>query len=106
MTDIRTSRAATVPATEADSRPDERSLRVITILLAFACGASVASLYYAQPLLSLIGHSFGVGRGTATIVVTVTQIGYALGLALLLPLGDLLENRRLGAGTAVLAAPA
>src|SRR5882757_3046129 len=106
MTDTGTPRTATVPATEPDTRPDERSLRVITILLAFACGASVANLYYAQPLLSLIGHSFGVGRGTATIVVTATQIGYALGLALLLPLGDLLENRRLASRTLLLTAVA
>jgi len=100
MTDTGTPRSATVSAIEPDSRPDERSLRLITILLAFACGASVANLYYAQPLLNLISHSFGVGRGTATIVVTATQLGYALGLALLLPLGDLLENRRLASRTA------
>jgi predicted MFS family arabinose efflux permease len=106
MTDTRTARTATVPATEPHTRPDARSLRVITIVLAFACGASVANLYYAQPLLSLIGHSFGVGRGTATIVVTATQLGYALGLALLLPLGDLLENRRLASRTLLLTAVA
>jgi predicted MFS family arabinose efflux permease len=106
MTETSTTRIATLPATEPDTRPDERSLRVLTILLAVACGASVANLYYAQPLLSLIGHSFGVGRGTATIVVTATQIGYALGLALLLPLGDLLENRRLASRTLLLTAVA
>jgi MFS family permease len=75
-------------------------------VLDFACGASVANLYYAQPLLDLIGQSLGVSRGTATIVVTPTQIGYALGLALLLPLGDLLENRRLTARTLLLTAVA
>jgi predicted MFS family arabinose efflux permease len=106
MTDTGTPRTATVAAPEPDTRPDERSLRLITILLAFACGASVANLYYAQPLLNLIGHSFGVGQGTATIVVTATQIGYALGLALLLPLGDLLENRRLTSRTLLLTAVA
>jgi len=104
MTD--TPRTATAPAAEPDTLPNARSLRLITILLAFACGASVANLYYAQPLLSLIGHSFGVGQGTATIVVTATQIGYALGLALLLPLGDLLENRRLASRTLLLTAVA
>ena len=106
MTDTRALRAAVAPATEPDTRSAQRRLRVITIVLAFACGASVANLYYAQPLLSLIGHSFGVGRGTATIVVTATQIGYALGLAFLLPLGDLLENRRLAARTLLLTAVA
>jgi predicted MFS family arabinose efflux permease len=106
MTDTRTLRTAEGPATEADTRTDERRLRIVTIVLAFTCGASVANLYYAQPLLSLIGHSFGVGRGTATIVVTATQIGYAFGLALLLPLGDLLENRRLTSRTLLLTAVA
>jgi predicted MFS family arabinose efflux permease len=106
MTDTGAPRTAGVPTIEPDTRPDKRSLRLITILLAFACGASVANLYYAQPLLSLIGHSFGVDQGTATIVVTATQIGYALGLALLLPLGDLLENRRLASRTLLLTAVA
>jgi predicted MFS family arabinose efflux permease len=106
MTDTRALRTATIPGTEPDTRPDERRLRVITIVLAFACGASVANLYYAQPLLSLIGHSFGIGRGTATIIVTATQIGYAFGLALLLPLGDLLENQRLASRTLLMTAVA
>jgi predicted MFS family arabinose efflux permease len=74
-----------------------RSLRLITLVLAFACGASVANLYYAQPLLDLMGRSFGVSQSAVTVVVTVTQVGYAIGLALLLPLGDLLENRWLTA---------
>jgi predicted MFS family arabinose efflux permease len=110
-------RARTTPATPATStavaagRPSSqagspRSLRWVTITLAFACGASVANLYYAQPLLSLISRAFGVGQGTATTVVTVTQVGYALGLALLLPLGDLLENRRLASRTLLLTAVA
>jgi predicted MFS family arabinose efflux permease len=83
-----------------------RALRWITVTLAFACGASVANLYYAQPLLSLIGHAFHVGQGTAATVVTATQLGYALGLALLLPLGDMWENRRLASRTLLLTAGA
>jgi len=83
-----------------------RSLRLVILLLAFACGASVANLYYAQPLLELIRHSFGVSSGTASLVVTVTQVGYAAGLALLLPLGDLLENRKLASRTLLLTAVA
>lgn len=80
---------------------EPRSLRWVMMLLAFACGASVANLYYAQPLLSLIGHSFNVTTGSAALIVTLTQVGYALGLALLLPLGDLLENRALASRTLV-----
>ena len=83
-----------------------RSLRIVMLVLAFACGASVANLYYAQPLLGLIRHSFGISSGTAALVVTLTQVGYALGLALLLPLGDLLENRKLASRTLVVTAVA
>ncbi len=71
------------------------SLRLITTVLAVACGLTVANLYYAQPLLELISRSFDVGQGTATLVVTLTQVGYALGLLFVLPLGDLVENRTL-----------
>ena len=58
-----------------------RGLRLVMLVLAFACGASVANLYYAQPLLGLIRETFGVSAGTSALVVTVTQVGYALGLA-------------------------
>lgn len=69
--------------------------RALTLVLAVACGLTVANLYYAQPLLDLIADSFGVSQGAAAIVVTLTQAGYALGLLFVLPLGDLVENRRL-----------
>jgi predicted MFS family arabinose efflux permease len=67
----------------------------LTFILAVACGLTVANLYYSQPLLELVSRDFGVSQGTATIVVTLTQVGYALGLLFLVPLGDLLENRKL-----------
>ena len=79
--------------------------RGLTLVLAVACGLTVANLYYSQPLLDLIARSFGVSQGTAALVVTFTQIGYAVGIFFLLPLGDLVENRRLAtrllAGTAI-----
>jgi len=84
--------------------------RGLTLVLAVACGLTVANLYYSQPLLDLIARSFGVSQGAAALVVTLTQAGYAVGLLLLLPLGDLVENRRLttrllaGTATAVLLA--
>jgi predicted MFS family arabinose efflux permease len=62
-------------------------------LFAVACGVSVANLYYAQPVLDDIAKSFGTSSGTAGLVVTFAQIGYALGLALLVPLGDLVTRR-------------
>jgi predicted MFS family arabinose efflux permease len=64
-------------------------------VMAIAAGASVANLYYAQPLLHTLARSFSVSNGAAGSIITMTQLGYALGLVLLVPLGDLLERRRL-----------
>jgi predicted MFS family arabinose efflux permease len=64
-------------------------------VFAVACGLAVGNLYYAQPLLHTIGRTFGVSEAAASLIVTVTQLGYAAGLVLIAPLGDLLENRRL-----------
>ena len=71
------------------------SLRLLGIVMAAACGLAVANLYYAQPLLDLIAHDFDVSEGTASLVVTFTQAGYAAGLLFLVPLGDLIETRAL-----------
>ncbi|MDQ0393174.1 MFS transporter [Labrys monachus] len=67
----------------------------ITLLLATACGLIVANLYYAQPLIGLISADLGMTPGAAGLIVTMTQIGYGTGLLLLVPLGDLVENRKL-----------
>ncbi|PTR23580.1 putative MFS family arabinose efflux permease [Rhodococcus sp. OK519] len=67
----------------------------IVLLLAVVCGAAVANIYYAQPLLPVISQALGVSPGVAGLVITVSQVGYALALALLVPLGDVLERRRL-----------
>ncbi len=74
----------------------ERSLdRRLVAVLALACGATVANLYYAQPLLDVIAASLHVSPGTAGLLVTAAQLGFAAGLALIVPLGDLLERRGL-----------
>jgi predicted MFS family arabinose efflux permease len=78
----------------------------MVLLLAAACGAAVANNYYAQPLLHTIAATFGVSEATAGLLVTAGQAGYAVGLALLVPLGDLLERRRLIARMLVLTAVA
>ncbi|MDH6135628.1 putative MFS family arabinose efflux permease [Kitasatospora sp. MAA4] len=67
----------------------------LVLLLAVACGLTVANLYYAQPLLSTLQRAFQVDAVTAGGLITATQIGYATGLLLLVPLGDRIENRRL-----------
>jgi predicted MFS family arabinose efflux permease len=77
-------------------QPSDAAISKRTVLLlAFTCGAAAANLYYAQPLLHTIAATFSVSNGTAGLVVTASQIGYACGLALLVPLGDLLERRGL-----------
>jgi predicted MFS family arabinose efflux permease len=69
--------------------------RRLVLLLAFTTGAAVANMYYAQPLLHTLGHAFGVGTATTGLLVTISQIGYVLGLAFLVPLGDMVERRNL-----------
>ncbi|MEU7855922.1 MFS transporter [Nonomuraea sp. NPDC049141] len=78
----------------------------LLLLMSTATGLAVAGNYFAQPLLDLIGRELRVGPSLAALVVTAAQSGYALGLILLVPLGDLVERRRLAvslyAATAVL----
>jgi predicted MFS family arabinose efflux permease len=69
--------------------------RILTILMALTCGVLAANLYYAQPVLSLIGADFAMPPALESGVVTASQLGYALGLILLVPLGDVVENRKL-----------
>ncbi|MXP27114.1 MFS transporter [Altererythrobacter indicus] len=65
------------------------------LLMSVACGAMVANLYYAQTLLEIIGPEVGMSTGMAGLITTLTQLGYGLGLILIVPLADLFENRRL-----------
>ncbi|MFJ7730141.1 MFS transporter [Neobacillus sp. NPDC097160] len=69
--------------------------RYTELLLAIACGMAVANVYFAHPLLSSIASEFSIEPSIIGIVITVTQICYALGLLLLVPLGDLFIQRRL-----------
>lgn len=69
--------------------------RGLVMLFAFCCGAIVANIYYAQPIIELIAPDIGLSSTMASLIVSLTQVGYALGLFFLVPLGDLLENRRL-----------
>ena len=76
----------------------------ITLLFAIACGLSVANIYFAQPLLDAMAHDFGIDPAAIGIVVTLTQAGYAVGLMLIVPLGDLWDRRRLIVGQTMLSA--
>ncbi|NMH80304.1 MFS transporter [Pseudonocardia xinjiangensis] len=69
--------------------------RGVVLLLAVASGAAVGNLYYAQPLLDVIARDLHVGQGTAGLLVTATQVGYALGIMFIVPLGDIRSRRRL-----------
>jgi predicted MFS family arabinose efflux permease len=67
----------------------------ITFLLAVSCGLICANIYYAQPLVGPIAADLGLSPQAAGLVVTMTQLGYGAGLLLIVPLGDLIENRKL-----------
>ncbi|MBV4506764.1 MFS transporter [Pseudomonas sp. BW13M1] len=69
--------------------------RGLTLLLAATCALAVATVYLAQPLLESMAASLGVSSARAGLVVGMTQAGYALGLLLIVPLGDLLDRKRL-----------
>ena len=67
----------------------------LVLLMAVATGAIVANLYYSQPLLHAVATTFSSGSAAASLVVTSTQVGYALGLLFVVPLGDLRARRSL-----------
>jgi predicted MFS family arabinose efflux permease len=78
--------------------------RGLTLVFAIAASAAVGSLYWAQPLLGIIGKDFSVTTGSTGLIVTVTQIGYALGVFFLLPLGDMVNRKRFVPGLMILTA--
>ncbi len=80
--------------TPAESHEQTLS-RALVVLIAVATGAVVANLYYAQPILHQVARTFHSGPGATSTVITATQIGYAAGLLLIVPLGDLHPRRGL-----------
>ncbi|PNB74684.1 MFS transporter [Pseudomonas sp. GW456-E7] len=67
----------------------------LTLLFSVTCALAVANVYFAQPLLDSMAQSLGVASSMIGIVVTATQVGYALGLLFIVPLGDLLNRKGL-----------
>ena len=81
------------------SSADYNRQRLLTapliLLLATACGLSVANVYYAAPMLDEIAHDLGVAPALIGSIITATQVGYGLGLIGIVPLGDLIPPGRL-----------
>lgn len=86
--------------------PDPRLTRPLLLVMAMSCGVAVANLYYNQPMLGLIARSFPRAAGWIGLIPTAPQIGYALGLFLLVPLGDLIDRRKLVLGQCAILAVA
>ena len=87
----------TRPATAAIAPPHSaRHLdNALVWLMALTCGLVVANIYYNQPLLAAIGRTFHLSDSSASLVATATQVGYTLGMVFVVPLGDMLERKRL-----------
>jgi predicted MFS family arabinose efflux permease len=84
-----------VAAASTESAEGHGLSRALVALIAVATGAVVANLYYAQPVLHQVARSFHSGPGPTSSIITATQIGYAAGLLLIVPLGDLHPRRAL-----------
>lgn len=69
--------------------------RRLTLLLALTCGVSVSTIYFPQAITPLIASDLHISPGTAALVATAAQLGYAAGVFFLVPLGDRLQHRRL-----------
>ena len=88
------------PILAGASAPPGLNRRLMWIM-AVSCGLTAANIYYSQPLLVAIARSFGAAESTAGVIATVTQLGFALGLLLLVPLGDMFSRRNLVSGAMV-----
>ena len=79
---------------QSRAQPVQISNTLVSII-ALCCGLIVANIYYAQPIIELLAPDVGLSAHSASFIVSLTQIGYAMGLFFLVPLADLVENKRL-----------
>lgn len=84
---------STLQDTDTRTRAQPLLSGFMTLMLAIGAGLSVASIYYAQPILPQMGHDLNLTLDGMGMVPTLTQMGYALGILLLLPLGDRYDRR-------------
>ena len=84
-----------IPEAPAAVSPAQAPSRLLLAVIGIATGALAANLYYAQPLIAQIGPEIGIRPDLAGALVSVTQIGYALGLFFLVSLADLVESKKL-----------
>ncbi len=78
-----------------ENKTPQQLTKGLIILLALAAGISVANLYYNQPLLADIAETFGISFQKVGLLATYTQLGYALGILLFVPLGDIIVKRKI-----------
>src|SRR5699024_10686311 len=90
--------ASSAPSDATPSGGSGTINRRLVVVMALASGLVVANSYYTQPVVSIIAETFSASTTSVGLVVTASQIGYAVGLAFLVPLGDLIERRRLLTG--------
>ncbi len=84
-----------IPAAHATTPVGAGLPASLVLLLATGAGLAVASLYYSQPMLGVLGADIGASARTVGFIPTLTQLGYALGILLLAPLGDRFDRRRI-----------
>ncbi|MCU4117999.1 MFS transporter [Variovorax sp. N23] len=90
MSPIHATHTSAAPPAAAPALPAS-----LVLLLATGAGLAVAALYYSQPMLGVLGADIGASARAVGFVPTLTQLGYALGILLLAPLGDRYDRRRI-----------